>query len=136
MSVSMLCWMKVWTVRVDSTRPICEAELAGDLVDDVGGRHLLEDRGPAVALQAMGGVVGAEGDDRASRPLNSYSDATISPRNTGSGVIAVASPNLISILSPILNFGLPASTPSGSAIRIVAMSGRPVNVRTSTRSTS
>ncbi len=67
--------------------------------------------------------------------VNSGSKVTISPVNTGFVLVAAMSPNPISISSPMKNGGSAMCCPSGSASRIVAVSGSPTKLRTSIFST-
>ena len=67
--------------------------------------------------------------------VNSGSNVTTSPTKTGAGLEASMSPSRISISLPMKNGGSAMCRPSGSAMRIVAMSGRPTKLRTSTFST-
>jgi hypothetical protein len=67
--------------------------------------------------------------------VNSGSYVRISPLNTFEGWRASSAPSWISSLSPMKNGGLATCLPSGSAMRIVAMSGSPRKLRTSTFST-
>ncbi len=67
--------------------------------------------------------------------MNSGSNVTTSPVKTGFGLVAAMSPSAISSSSPMKNGGFATLLPSGSAIRIVAMSGSPTKLRTSIRST-
>ena len=67
--------------------------------------------------------------------VNSGSNVTTSPVKTGFVLEAAMSPSPISISSPMKNGGSAMWRPSGSAIRIVAMSGSPTKLRTSIFST-